>query len=1144
MSIDNTNSLTRGTPGLFTPTVVRSLEEPSNESISLSLSTPAISMESSIDSTGSFKYNLPNTGLRSTQQLKVDWSNFSNHTFFNSAQVKVNVAFDKILNGFPFDGNQGATETFIDSLTGFEKYVFDSYPRSRNYLFLSGTKNGYESAGGTYITVVDKAGAAYTDMSTNTSGQSIINPRLNSMTFEYWINIPAATNDNQIILDKHSGSLGFAVVLNSTTLTTFATSSIYIVSASSVETTQVIFPKNQWNHIAWAWNRTPGYNGITTYLNGKPYGSSSIPVEFDIIDVTSNMYIGSGSAIAGFVPTNTLSGALDELRIWHSVRSADEIYQNYQKSVFASPDLKAYYKFNEPSGSMSQVTIDASSNSLHGNLNYYAYTVLNTRNVSTGTLWSSSSPVLYEDINLCPNLFPNHPDVVNYRTSFYASASIYDYENPNLITKLIPKHYLFEGQTQDSLDTEEGSIVNSLTTGTDPRSTRLGGTQTLLLLLYTWAKFFDEMKLYTQAFSDINFVDYNETDTVPDQFLQRLAQSQGIDLPPLWTGASVDQFINAQNYSDTPDSNLFSLQFVQNQIWRRILINLRDIVTSKGTVYAVKAFIRAIGIDPDNNFRIREYGGPTSQNLGFVRDKRNEVSSILSFISGGLVKSPYLSGSRSEPGYPQIAGSANDGLFTSGSWTYEATYKHPLNRTYPQYESLVRFMTTGSSLTSSGALIANLVSFSGSYSYPTSTTSSLTLYVRPNSNSSSPYVTLNLPGVDIYDGDKWYISFGKRRNDDELNSVISSSYFLRAAKNINGEIFSLTTTSSWFNDYAGGGINIWNQKNSTLNSSGSFFVIGSGSIDTSVTSFLNSPLGAPSKARETKFNGDVSYIRFWSKYLNDSEFLEHIRNVKSLGVQDPLTNFNFVTNKSSSWERLRIDANVDQAVTQSNTLGKIDIFDFSQNNFHLSGTQFPTGSQVINAERYFYSYISPKIDEASTTNKIRIRSFEKFENVQQTPWAQVTPVFEIPRFEEPTDSTKFTIDFSIVDALNQDIIAIFSTLDELDNILGNPELVFSPDYPGLENLRNVYFNRLTDKINLKNFFDFFQWFDTNIGTFVSQLIPKKTKFYGTNFVIESHMLERPKFQYLFEEIYLGDSSRSSLRDTILLQLFVAKFVRY
>ena len=162
----------------------------------------------------------------------------------------------------------------------------------------------------------------------------------------------------------------------------------------------------------------------------------------------------------------------------------------------------------------------------------------------------------------------------------------------------------------------------------------------------------------------------------------------------------------------------------------------------------------------------------------------------------------------------------------------------------------------------------------------------------------------------------------------------------------------------------------------------------------------------------------------------------------------------------------------------------------------------------------------------------------------ESPCAESAPVYDIPKSEEPTDNERFSIDFSVVDALNEDIMTIFSTLDELDNIIGNPELMFSSDYPGLENLREIYFNKLTGQMNIKGFFEFFKWFDTNIGTFVSQLLPRKTKFLGTNFVISSHALERPKVQYNFEDIYLGDSNRDALKDTILLQLLQGEFSRY
>jgi hypothetical protein len=1135
MPIDNSNKLLTGKPGLFTPSLVRSMKSPSNNSVYYTLAT--IDPELTTDVTESFKYTTPGTGLRSTQQLNIDWSKFENHTFFNSAQVKLNVAFDKIQNGFPFDGTQKETDTFLDSLTGFEKYVYDYYPKNVGYLFFSGTNAGYEAAGGTYITVLDQAGAQYTEASRNRDGSSILNFKNDPLTIEYWLYVPTKANANQVILDRHSGSFGYLFGLNSTTSTAYATSSFYIASGSVSETVSAIAEKGTWNHYAWVLNRTPGFNGITCFINGKLYTSSSAPIELDTMDFAANLYIGSGSVFSsvGFTPTNTLSGALDELRIWSSVRSKDDIYQLYKKSVFAQEDLKLYYKFNEPSGSNSLIVIDASSNSLHGRLSLAGQT-LGVRNIATGSYFGST-PVVYETVSLSPILFGNHPEVLAYRNEYALSASQYDEFNPNLITRLIPKHYFYEGQVEAALETEQGAIVNQYQAGNDPRSTKLGATQTFLLLLYTWAKFFDEIKLYIQSFVDLQFVDYDEIDTAPEQFLLQYASSMGFDLPALFSGATIPQFVEGDNVQDVISKNQYSLRYIKNQIWRRILINLKDIVNSKGTIHSIKSFIRSVGIDPDNNFRIREYGGPTKLALGFARDTRSKISSKLSFNNGGQIISPYLSGARVEPGYPNIAGAANDGLFTSGSWTYEGFYKFGNNVAYPMSQSLIRFVTTGSAYTVSGGVISNLIAYSGSL------TNEISLYVRPNDNNLSPYFKLSLTGANIFDGDLWYVSFGRRRNDDGLDSVVSSSYFLRVAKNVSGELAESYITQSYFNETSGSGNNVWSTKPTLYNASGSYFIVGSSSINTTVSRFLNDT-SIPSDAQTTIFKGNISHIRFWSKYLNDQEWKEHVKNYQSAGVQHPLTNFNFITYKSGSFERLRIDATTEQMITQSDGAGLINIFDFSQNNFHLSGALFPTSSQVINPERIFFSYLSPHFDEASTNNKVRIRSYEQSEELTNAPWAKITPAYEIPKSEIPTDNSKFTVDFSLVDALNQDIVTIFATFDELDNVLGNPELVFSQDYPGLDNLRNIYFNRLVDKVNFKQFVEFFKWFDTNIGTFIHQLIPKKTKFLGTNFVVESHMLERPKFQYQFEDIYLGDSNRNGLKDTILLSFFAGDFVRY
>lgn len=1140
---DNFNNLRFNRPPLFKPNLVRSLVEDAAASVTFTKTIGADMADSVIGQSGSFKYDLEGVGVKNTQQLNIDWSSFQNHTFFNSAQVKTNVAFDTIINQFPFDGTQKEYESFFEKLTGFEKWVFDEYPKYKGYAFFSGSAVGEVNAG-TWVTVKDIAGATYPGVSRDLTGISKLNPGFDSMTFESWVYLPTMANEGQTIVTFLSQSSlgldGFALTLSASSDTNFASARFYVASRSVGNSMSFAIPKGIWTNVAVVWDRNPTVNQMFAYVNQNLTGSSTSFELGETFWAGNNLIIGSGSSFSFGAGTHTelttLSGALDDLRLWHNVRTQEQRVQWQEKAVYAQDDLKLYLKFNEPSGSNTLITLDSSGNSLHGALNI-AGNALGVREISTGSV-AGPDPMTYEKLELTPILFPEFPSVDSLRMQLLNSASYYDDNNPNLITKLIPPHYLMEGQVQQALETEFGPITTTLVSGSDPRSTKLGGTQVLLSLMYVWAKYFDEMKLYSEAFSTLNWADYNSADTVPDQFLQFLAQQQGFTLPPLFVGTSIEQFINRENIDNNISTNSVSLQYVQNQIWRRILINLQDIVRSKGTIHSVKSFIRTIGIEPDNNFRIREFGGPTRAPLTFVRDKRSEVSTMANFVSGGIATSAFLSMPRIEPGYPEVsveADAANDYL-TSGSFTYEGTYR--FTKALPHTsQSLIRFMTSGSSL--NGGMPMNLVAVSGS--------TAITLYGRPGNLAGSVGFSLPLTGVDIFDGEKWYISCGRQRPDDGLESNLSASYFIRAAKSNYGDIVESYFTSSLVNEFSSSAGTVsptWGYTEPTLNASGVYLAIGSGSIQDSVSFFLNDISTMPEDSRTTTFDGRVAQIRFWSKYLDSEEWQEHVRNFKSIGVKDPTTNFNFVSNKTGSWERLRVDVGTDQITTSSNVSGELEFFDFSQNELHWTGVGFPVTQSVIRPERFFYSYISPKFDEASTVEKVRPRSFLNYQNVLSSSYAQVAPLYRIEASEEPTDNTRFTIDFSIVDTLDQDIVGIFATLESLDNIIGNPELLFAPDYPQLENLRDIYFNRLTDKINLKSFFEFYKWFDTNIGTFIAQLIPRKTKYLGTNFVIESHMLERPKMEYHFSDIYLGDSNRHGLKDTIVLQLVTGDFRRY
>jgi len=1118
--------------------------------------------DTAIDHSSSFRYDGPLSGIKSTQQIDVDYSKFENHTFFNSAQAKTNVAFDKIINNFPFDGTRRDLEIFLDSLTGFEKYVYDQFPKSKGYLNFSGSGETADTSEGTYVKVVDSAGGAFPSLSRNTSGDRILDPGNSSISFEFQLFLPDQVNDNQIILQRFSGSNhGITLGLSRSTDTETCDLIFSAVSASNYMSASINIAKGRFNYIYACLDRYQTNNKLILNLNNKQtVTSSDISTLKDFGFGRSDLLIGSGTQfnMDGFVSSNTftpresLSGSIDELRIFHADRSNDLRNKFEKREIYASKDLKLYFKFNEPTGSIGvgdgSVVLDSSGNGLHSLIQNFNHSLR-----STGSL---STPMILEDLELCPVLFPAFGSVRELNSRLLLSGSDYDLSNPNLITKLIPPHYLLEGGQFEGFSTEDGTIMRDLMGGSIPGSHQLGSAQIMTSFLFVWAKAFDEMKMFADSFGRLMTIDYDTEETIPDKFLQFYARYNGFNLPNFFKNATPEQYINGSD-NRVKYSKGIPLQYIQNQIWRRILVNLQDVVSSKGNVHSIKSIIRSIGINPDNNFRIREYGGPTKRTLRDMRERKSEVASVFDF-SGSLRKgtserattaqgvssdmpffqTSYLSASRVEVGYPApqgtfkyanfinptsfgmhgVSDNTSDGLLTSGSFTYEAKYlfKPSIQKFFPVTQSLARLVTTGSSdsLSGSHGVISNLLLVSASN--PAST--SIKFVTSPSTAPDSPVLEMSLTGVNIFDGNVWNISFGRNRSDDlGFPSYITSSYFLRCARQNYGEIKEYYKTSSMFLETANTSNNSLQTISADYNSSGSFLVIGSQSLETSDI-FLNSTASSEI-GRETQFGGQISQIRFWSKGLNFLEWKEHVLNFKSVGVNDPRENFNFHTHRTGAFERIRSDISTDQPITSSDSSGKIRLIDFSQNNITGSVSGLEASKQTIKPRTYYYSHLSPKFDILQTDNKVRVRSLMLTNDEIDDSYVVQAPYYNIVKSEEPQDDARFSIDISSTMALDEDIMNIFSTLDFFDDALGRPNNLFVEDYPDIVQARKVYFNRLEKKINIKHFFEFFKWFDDAMGEIIGDLVPKKTNYFGINFVVESHVLERNKFAYRYLDLY-------------------------
>jgi len=1119
-------------------------------------------IDTNIKSTSSFKYDSLDSPLKNTQQINVDWEKFENHTFFSSAEVKVNIAFDQLINGYPFDGTKAEVERFFEKIGGFENWVFNQFPKFGGQLHFSGTQvgedpsNGFSEALGTHIIVKDIAGWLYPEISKNQSGQSYLNPPTNnSFTIESQVFLPNQANDRQVILQKSSSDNSQAYTLHiepSLSSELDVTGSFSVISGTVQNSVSTLLRKGSFNHICVSINREAGRNVLQFYVNEKLVAESRREKQFEAFNDKSNLCIGSGSSFysngAFLTPTQTFSGTLDELRIFHANRSVNQQKLYSSKGLYASDDLKLYFRFNEPSSSLSpepsdsvnSIVLDSSGNSLHSLVANF------DKSLRKSTAEDPLSPMVDERSEFKIILFPAHPDVVSLNQRLLMSASIYDNTNPNLITKLIPRHYFREGAELEGINRTKigGTITDDYGGKGIPGQGVVGSTQVMLTFLYIWSKFFDDIKLYVDAFRTLRTVNYNLEETIPDNFLNDFIRAYGLYLPPFFNSTNFDQYSDGENINGI-GLNDVSLKYVQSQILRRVLMNIPDVLRSKGTQHSIKSFIRSVGIDPDNSMRIREFGGPSKRQLGSCREIKSEILGFVDFQSSSILRTPFLTTPRIEPGYPNAVGPfvggistyPSDNLLTSGSWTLEGLYKFgPRNnlRSPEGINSLVRLEVTGSNSTAQPGLVFNIVS-----------SGSLYAFLRPGMNSSSPLLKLSLP-VDVTDGNKWYVSFGCERNDS-IGSLVSSSYFLRAGTQNAGEITSFYATSSYFKEQIANEGNVFRLLDANNNASGSRVSIGN---DLNIPEgtvgyiFLNNTMDVEELARSCRFTGQVSNVRFWSKAINESEAKEHIRNHKSVGVDDASTNYNYVTSKSGSFEKLRLSIAEKQETKTAGTDGKILFNDVSENDFSSLGENFPSSANVYYGDIVGYSTISPYFDEYSTSDKVRIRGLQNEELLKEFPSSIFGPAYEIAPDEIPLDDPRLSIEFSLVDTLNRDIVTIFSNLDLMGNAIGSPELMFSPDYPGLEILRDVYFNRVKEKLSFRNFFEFYRWFDTSVGTFIQQLVPRKTKFKGTNFVIESHMLERHKIEYHSNEIYLGDSNRSRIRDSLLVQQISGKVSKF
>lgn len=1098
-------------------------------------------------SDGNFLLDSYRAGFKSTQQLEIDFSQFRNHTFFSPARAKVDLAFHKCINEYPFTGSLSQVENFLTRLTGFERYVFNQIPKNKGYLFFSGTQAG-ESSGGTFISVSPFAGNEF-ERSPGGTGELALVVDQRPFEIEAQLFVPQISNGNQIVCQRNESNAAFTLALSSSASTgscnilflVSSASDSYVVASGSLS-------KGRFNQIRACLSQESDGKRAQIYVENKLIASSSDIQDFGaLVFESSNFNIGSGSSHTildySFSPSQTLSGAIDEFRFFSTVR--DDYTAKIQKNrqIFATSSLELYFRFDEPSGSydMEDAVLDYSGHCLHSRIQNFFHFLRDNSSIA--------NPMNLQDQNFSPVLYPDFPDFSNLVEDLITSASEYDEYNPNVVFNLVPTHYLKESATSAGLQRFDSGIGIAPQIRDLPGTGELQESSPLLRILTIMSISLDEIKQFIDSMSSLIAIEPGDEEQVSSQMLRYSADYFGIDLPNFFAKSTTSQFVFGDNiYED--EVSQYSLKTLRDNLWRRVLYNMPYIISSKGTKGAVRSILLSSGIIPENFFTIREYGMAGETRISSLRDITQEVLSMLdfsgslntptgSFVAPGVrldsprIISPFLSGSRTEIGFPDPAGTlvnkdqfplhgisnnANDGLFTSGSFSIEASFVFDKRVGHPNKQSLFRLITTGSTVPGD-FLIANVF-----FDRTGEDTGNLALALHASAEISAvtpdPLV-LVVSGVNLFDGEVWTVGFERKRRDEV--GFLSSSYSLRCARQVGDQVNFFKDASFYAETSVFPGQNVFENILPTFNASGSCLIIGSQSFNAS-TRFLNSY----SDYVVSTFTGKVANIRFESTAIGDSVFVERSRNFSNIGTSNPEIGLGFDLVQTGAFQRTRIDASCDQATTSSDSSGEIRIFDFSQNSNHISGKGFGSNSQVIKPHLVTINRLSPRFDLQQVYNKVRARGLNN-PTATDPSYTITGPVYEIYDVDEVVDDIRLAIEHSVVKALNEDVISTIGDSQYLDDSLGRPIDLFSDSYPNFDHFSNVYFNRLTGKLDLARTYDVFRWVDVALTDLVESMLPKRTKFMGINYIIEPHILERAKFKYRYDEMFMLADKETGLK---------------
>ena len=1022
----------------------------------------------------------------------IDFTTASNFAKYGSAELYYEKSFERIHDSYPYDGTLAEKVEFENSSSYLDKYVLDNlYPRTNGYINFDGSTHitvyggpHTASAGmvGKSLDLTFDKSSVYEESKKRTSAFEF--RREHGVSTEFWLKVHNTASHYNIFHLTSSDGNGIKLNWNNNQFSyTMHSASAQFVSRTI---TGLTANNDEWNHYALTFETGSSNFVLKFFKNGQLAFSKNESGHIrDILPLDDGLRLRIGRQWDNSHP---LSGSIDEFRYWKSARTTKQVFNNWFSNLGggsnkhdANTDLGLYFKFNEgitQIQELDRVALDYSGRFNNGVITGYGSYTRNTGSAITEKL---SEPEFLD-----PIIYSSHPSVISKKAEYKLSGSLADKSNSTMFLNYFP----FWMQEDD----------------------KNNGNQ-LKYLCQIIGSYFDTLWHQISYMNKIHDHYYVNNSKEPLPFSKKLLFNRGFVIQDLFTDSTLIENLKDKDENEVYQKNLNS---VRNTIYHNIYNNLDGIYKSKGTEKSFRNFFRTIGIGQEI-VKLKMYADDSTFVLRNNYEFKSHEKKYLNFnVSSHFSASIYQTSSINNSNV-HIPGDKN----YSGSFSLQSDIilprkqkaNEPNYNPYPYLTaSLFGYHSTGS----------------GGYAHPTNdyglqvfaihSASEGTLSVNASQRvkflltSSNPASNINLETDwynDQYENNKWSIAvklkhstYPRAKSSGSIpDDYLLEFYGVEANGNSKKNYFYKTTGSIGQNYY----------------SSDKIFYAG---------------------AHKTNFTGStlhysdvkLGYVRYWHSYLSNDAIDQHAFDTETYGTNEPFEQDLIDTYpvEIPREKTLAFHWSFDN-LTGSDSTGKFIVSDLSsgstdsnydslsntiQRTIEAEGRDFLQSSSDCLDVNFLYSAKKRQPDDLLSSDLTTVKTNE-------------TEQFFV---DDDVSDNFYSFEKSMWGVISEEMLNIFSTALDLNNLIGQPNQRYHHSYNMLNFLRDRFFEDVENEPNLEKFTSFYKWIDDSISLAIRQLIPASSRFSEKiNNVIESHVLERNKYVHQVPITTRFESTEGSIK---------------